>query len=101
LWGDDWVAPLAQVLGVNRRTVERWRNGDLQIPAHIVAELVRLPRLGSATRHYGELLLRLAAGDRLDELQRCNRDQMRALRRLEADLGRYAAIPVLASGPER
>ena len=28
LWGDDFIAPMSEVLGINRRTIERWRAGQ-------------------------------------------------------------------------
>ena len=98
LWGEDWMAPLAEVLGVNRRTVERWRDGQVAIPAHIAAELARLPRIGSAQRAYGDMLRRMARGETLEAIESDLADQRRAIHRLRADIGRYSAIAVLTSG---
>ena len=98
LWGDDWIAPLSEVLAVNRRTVERWKSGEIDMPAHIAAELVKLPRLGSATRAYGETLRRLAGGETMDAIEQWIADHKRAVARVKTDLGRYTAITVLASG---
>lgn len=98
LWGDDWIAPLSDVLGVNRRTVERWKSGDIDPPKSIVSELVRLPRIGSAQRAYGDTLRRLARGETLEQIEQGVADQKRALMRVRADLGQYSAIAVLAAG---
>jgi len=99
LWGDNWIAPLSEVLAVNRRTVERWRSGEVQIPRHIEADLIRLPRLGSATRAYGDILRRLARGETVDEISAWLADHRRALARYKADAGRFKAIAVLAAPP--
>ena len=101
LWGPDWMAPLSDVLGVNRRTVERWREGAVAIPAHISSELVRLPRIGSAQRAYGDMLRRLARGETMDTIESDLADQRRAIHRLRADIGRYSAISVLTGISER
>jgi hypothetical protein len=98
LWGEDWMAPLAEVLAVNRRTVERWRSGEIIIPARISDELCRLPRIGSAQRAYGDMLRRLARGETMANIEQWIADHKRAITRLKTDLGRYSAIAVLASG---
>lgn len=98
LWGADWIAPLSDVLGVNRRTVERWKSGEVPMPEHISSELVKLPRLGSATRAYGETLRRLARGETMGEIEQWIADHKRAAARVKSDIGRYSAIAVLASG---
>jgi hypothetical protein len=97
LWGDDWIAPLSEVIGVNRRTIERWNSGDGQPPDAIVADLIRLPRIGSAQRAYGDLLRRLARGETIEELETDAAKRKRALARLRTDVGRFNAIAVLAS----
>lgn len=96
LWGPDWIAPLSDVLNVNRRTVERWRAGEQEIPNLIAADLIRLPRIGTAQSAYGTALRRLARGETVEDLEQSLADDKRALMRLKADLGRYAAIAVLA-----
>lgn len=101
LWGDDWIAPLADILGVNRRTVERWKSGDVPMPRHIANDLLKLPRIGTATSAYGDLLRRLARGESLDDLNQWVTDQRRALGRVRADVGRFRAIAVLADGRTR
>ena len=96
LWGTDWMAPLAEVLDVNRRTVERWRAGEVAMPRHIADDLCRLPRIGSAQRAYGETLRRLARGETMDDIEQWIADQKRAVSRVKADIGRYSAIAVLS-----
>jgi phage terminase Nu1 subunit (DNA packaging protein) len=98
LWGPDWIAPLSEVLAVNRRTVERWKSGDVPIPDHIEAEIVRLPRLGDATRAYGDLLRRLSGGETVADVEQWIAAQRRAIARYKADTGKYRAIAVLAAG---
>ena len=39
LWGIHWVWPMARTLGVNERTVRRWRDGEFQIPVAVLKEL--------------------------------------------------------------
>lgn len=96
LWGDDWIAPLSEVLAVNRRTVERWKSGEIDIPRHIAADLNRLPRIGSAQRAYGDTLRRMARGETLSEIEQSIADQRRAVSRARADVGRFNAIAILA-----
>lgn len=98
LWGDDWIAPLSEVLAVNRRTVERWKSGDVEIPEHIAAELIRIPRIGSAQRAYGDVLRRLARGESMDDVEQSIADQKRAVARVRADIGKFNTIAVLAVG---
>ena len=98
LWGDDWIAPLSETLGVNRRTVERWKSGEIQMPRHIADDLLRLPRIGFAQRAYGAALRRLANGATLQDIDDDAAAQVRAARRLRADVGRFSAIAVLAAG---
>ena len=98
MWGDDWIAPLSEVLNINRRTVERWKSGEGNIPPHIAAELVKIPRIGSAQRAYGDILRRLARGETMEDVEASIADQRRAVARVRADLGRFATIPVLAVG---
>lgn len=42
LYGRDWVSPLAAQLGVNRVTVQRWKDGDSRVTPRIAAELDQL-----------------------------------------------------------
>jgi hypothetical protein len=64
LWGDDWIAPLSEVIGANRRTVERWRasHGEpRQGTQDTLAMLAR--RSGQDARVMGAVLRRMAAGE--------------------------------------
>jgi hypothetical protein len=101
LWGPDWIAPLAEVLGVNRRTVERWKSGTVEIPGDVVAELARLPRLGSATRAYGEVLRRLARGETVEDLEQDLADRRRALSHYKNERGKFRIITVVAGRTAR
>ena len=102
LWGGDWIAPLSEVLAVNRRTVERWKSREVDIPPHIAAELVKLPRIGSATtRAYGDILRRLSRGESIEDIEAWVADHKRAVGRARADIGRYSAIAVLATRGEK
>jgi hypothetical protein len=98
LWGEDWIAPLSEVLAVNRRTVERWKSGEIAIPSHIASELIKIPRIGSAQRAYGDVLRRLARGETMDDVDQSIADQKRAAARARADIGKFSAIAVLAAG---
>ena len=98
LWGDDWIAPLADVLAVNRRTVERWRSGAIEIPSAIADEIVRLPALGGATSAYGAMLRRMALGESVADMEDWIADHRRALLRLKSDIGKFSAINVLVAG---
>lgn len=42
LYGDDWTGPMARDLGVNRRTVLRWKRAERRIPATIAQDLINL-----------------------------------------------------------
>lgn len=42
LYGAHWVAALARDLGVQHRTVERWRVGDARITPRIAPDLLTL-----------------------------------------------------------
>jgi len=97
LWGADWIAPLAEVLAVNRRTVERWRSGAVRIPDAIIADLTRLSRSGPVTRAYGDVLRRIARGETVEGIEAWMSDYRRALARYKSDAGRLTAIPILAS----
>jgi len=97
LWGDEWIAPLSEVLAVNRRTVERWKAGDQDIRPDIAAELVRLGRRGGA-RHYGAVLRRLANGETAADIRGELESVKRALMRYEHDISQYRCIAVLAGG---
>lgn len=63
LFGPDWIAPLSEVLGINRRTVERWRSGAVAIPERVAADIADLARRGRDNRNYGVMLRRAASGE--------------------------------------
>ncbi|WP_024350994.1 hypothetical protein [Aurantimonas coralicida] len=63
LFGSDWIAPLSEVLGVNRRTVERWRSGAVSAPDRVADEITDLARRGRDNRNYGIMLRRAATGE--------------------------------------
>lgn len=39
LYGPDWVSPLARVLGVNRSTTQRWKDGVTRVTPRLAGEL--------------------------------------------------------------
>lgn len=92
LWGDDWMQAAADVIGVNRRTIERWRAGQQTIPRTVVEALeLALIEDVNDRRAYGALLRRLALSadphwktlwNIADEAQR----QFNALEQLRGDL---------------
>jgi len=100
LWGDEWIAPLSEVLAVNRRTVERWNAGDPAIRSEIAVELIRLGRRidGDSIRPYGTILRRLANGETIPDIHAEMQGMKRAIRRYEHDISQYRCIAVLAGG---
>ena len=42
LWGEDFVEPMALVLDVNQRTVERWKAGQVEPPDGVLQDLQEL-----------------------------------------------------------
>lgn len=100
LWGDDWIAPLSEILRVNRRTVERWKSGAIDIPSAVIRDLERVyRRVGGYARQYGETLRKIAGGQTVEDLQDSISQQKRALNRFEADLQKLDPVAVLAAGP--
>lgn len=93
LWGDDWIAPLSELLGANRRTVERWRAGDGQ-PRETTAEtLVMLARRsGVDARAMGSALRRMSNGETAQDLVAEMNATMRSLKRIEAVSDRLVAM---------
>jgi len=93
LWGDDWIAPLADVLGANRRTVERWRAGEGEPRAATTDLLARLARRsGSDARIMGAVLRRIADGEGPQEIIAEMNAVMRCLKRCEAAQSDLAAM---------
>jgi hypothetical protein len=70
LWGADWIAPLSEVLRINRRTVERWRSGATAIPEDLADQLWELGRGDEYRRAYGIILRRIAKGEAPETIRR-------------------------------
>lgn len=63
LHGDEWQAPLARELGINRETIRRWLNGSAPLPAeHGVFDDLKaiLLRRASEASEHGAAMARLA-----------------------------------------
>lgn len=95
LWGADWIAPLSDVLGIARRTVERWKSGAIGAPRpEIQAELRRL----AAMPHpeiVGRIVRRLAAGDTVATIAAEIEADRKALEAVAKALGTFTTIDVL------
>lgn len=86
LWGPDWIAPLSDVWGVNRRTVERWRSGDGAPREPLQAWLIRqASRADADGRMAGDILRRLARGETAAQILGEAHHVHRILLRLESD----------------
>ncbi len=73
LFGLEWVGPMTRALGVGTRHVQRWRNGQDEIPMWVSSELLVIyqdqeARLVSCAGTLAETLL--AAADTLSKLSR-------------------------------
>lgn len=87
LWGEDWIAPLSEVLGVSRRTVERWRSGDSPISQQLADEIVAASMTaGNEARLYGAFARRLANKEWPADLEAWLVAQRRALNAIYSDL---------------
>jgi hypothetical protein len=71
LWGEDWIAPLAEVLGKSRKTVERWKVGSVQIPPEVEREIQSMAPFAreDVAREYGRLLRRHARGESISDME--------------------------------
>lgn len=69
LFGPDYIIPLSAALRINRRTVERWRSGAVQIPEPVRHSLVSLVERGCASPVYGGVLRIMSAGHSITEIQ--------------------------------
>lgn len=71
LWGDDWIAPAADVLGKSRKTLERWKSGAIQIPPEAEREIQALIPFAreDVAREYGKLLRRHARGESISDME--------------------------------
>lgn len=96
LWGPDWISPASQVLGINRRTIERWRT-DGGAP-RAADDLVRMARrAGGYSREYGDALRRLAGGETINAQREAAQRVKRALARIDVDLQDHVSIASLAA----
>lgn len=57
LWGAGWHTPMALALGVNRRTIQRWANGQWPVPGDVWIRLraLLIERAGEARSFAAEL----------------------------------------------
>lgn len=71
LWGDDWIAPLAEVLDVHRKTVERWKSGAIKVPPEVEREIQSMAPFAreDVAREYGRLLRRHARGESISDME--------------------------------
>lgn len=42
VYGAQWVDPFAEEIGINRRTVQRWATGEMNIPASLTVPILEL-----------------------------------------------------------
>jgi hypothetical protein len=71
LWGENYARPMADVLGIAKRTVERWKVGAFEPkePAQVEGELRRLINLmPKHPRIIGDIACRVARGETLDAI---------------------------------
>jgi hypothetical protein len=87
---------MAEVLGINRRTIERWNAGNGAPRESIQNELRRLA-IYPVAREIGDVLRQMAQGVSLDEIEQGIRNQQVAVRRVRASLGKFDAIAILAA----
>ncbi|GGD38310.1 hypothetical protein [Aureimonas glaciei] len=96
LWGPDWVKPVSEVLGVNRKTIERWRDGITPIP-DAIDEMFLVQQSTPDDRAYGAILRRIANGETPDEIAAEMKLGFDALNRLQAQLDAEDWIASLAA----
>ncbi len=84
LWGEDFVAPLSECLGVNRRTVSRWKTGVIDIPSDIRQAIIECTPHQTMTRELGETMRKIAAGDSPSDVKRGLEAQASALLRFKS-----------------
>lgn len=93
LWGEEWIAPLSEVMGINRRTVERWKAGQgepREATRQALCGLAR--RAGSDARVTGGILREMAAGECADAIRGKINAMKRALVKIEAESERIASM---------
>lgn len=85
LWGDDWIAPMAEWADINRRTIERWREGKGEPRTELRDRLVQIARrAGTDARSMGDVLRRMARGETADDIRTEIAATRRTLARIEA-----------------
>jgi len=67
LWGDDWIQAAADVLGINRRTLERAKR-DGHLNPRLATELLALGADPTRGRQYGSVLRRIAKGESIESI---------------------------------
>lgn len=88
LWGDEWITPLAEVAGVNKRTVERWKAGDGAPPSAITETVTLLARRsGADARITGTILRRMVAGETEADIRAEINGMKRSLERIDTAAG--------------
>lgn len=97
LWGPDWITPAAEVIGVNKRTLERAKSGSTSLNPRICADLERLGNQVGAGRAYGDVLRRIARGETPEEIEAYVQEIRHGLARYRSDLRRFTAIATLAA----
>lgn len=86
LWGDDFIAPMSEVFGISRRTIERWKAGRGEPPASIREDMARLARrAGVDARTMGAILRRYAGGATRQDVEAEIMAMRRCLAALERD----------------
>ena len=101
LWGDDWIAPMSEVLDINRRTIERWRAGEGE-PREALQNELRKLALRPEARAVGSVLRRLSRGETLEDIRRDLKAMQIAVDRVAADyrlaecaMSKFETIPAL------
>jgi len=93
LWGDDWIAPAADVLAINRRTLERWKAGQGEPRPALARDLISLARgLPEDRRIFGHILRRIALGETPSGIADEIAGMERALRQIKARDGLLASL---------
>lgn len=104
LWGDDWMQPASDVIGVNRRTVERWRAGHQTVPPAVIAALLSIPMdVGEPViRAYGRILRQVALNGSLSSIAAYIEVQRHAFGLVSRDLaeGRLATFGIDMKGTD-
>jgi len=93
LWGDDWIAPAADVLGINRRTLERWKAGQGGPRPALARDLISLASgLPEDGRIFGQILRRIALGETPSGIADEIAGMERALRQIKSRDGLLASL---------